>query len=435
MILVKAHAILDSKCDGEDMAELTQTPGANRLHIGIFGKTNSGKSSFINAFTGQEVSIVSEVKGTTTDPVSKSMEIYPLGPCVLIDTAGFDDASELGATRLEKTKKSADKCDIAVLMIAADDALDFEAEQQWMEELSKNKIPFVILINKADLGEERAVEVKQIVSERFSAIYNKRNDAKPGAFNANEPIIISAALGRGMDEVKAALARLVPEDFGLRSITEGLVNEGDSVLLVMPQDIQAPKGRLILPQVQTIRELLDKKALVSCVTTDQLLPMLDTYKIPPKLIITDSQVFSYVYEHKPEGSLLTSFSVLMAAQKGDIDYFVQSANAIAALTEQSKVCIAECCTHAPLEEDIGRVKIPRMLRAKIGEGLTIDIKSGTDFPEDPSEYDLIIQCGSCMFNRKYVMSRVEKAKEKSTPMTNYGVTIAYLSGILDKIEY
>lgn len=418
------------------MNSLQDTPSANRLHIGIFGRTNSGKSSFINAFTGQEVSIVSEVSGTTTDPVKKVMEINPLGPCVLIDTAGFDDVSELGLARVDKTKKSLTACDVAVLIISAEQKdNDFKAEQEWMLELANNKIPFVILVNKCDLNPARAEEIKQLLQNEFADIYNRRQDAKPGTFNANEPILISALNGDGISEVKSALARLLPESFGASSITGELVKEGDSVLLVMPQDIQAPKGRLILPQVQTLRELLDKKCLVYSVTTDQLDHMLLSMKEPPKLIITDSQVFKTVYERKPKESLLTSFSVLMAAQKGDIQYFVESAKAIEALTESSHVLIAESCTHAPMEEDIGRVKIPRMLRNRVGEKLVVDVVSGTDFPENLADYDLIIHCGACMFNRKYVLSRVRRAQEQQVPMTNYGVTIAYLSGILDKIVY
>ena len=227
----------------------------------------------------------------------------------------------------------------------------------------------------------------------------------------------------------------MPDDYGEETITGALVEEGDLVLLVMPQDIQAPKGRLILPQVQTIRDLLDHKCLVMSCTTDKLEDTLAALARPPKLIITDSQVFRTVYDKKPQESLLTSFSVLFAEYKGDFAYYKESAAAISSLTEESKVLIAECCTHAPLKEDIGREKIPNMLRKRIGAGLTVDIVSGTDFPKDLSNYDLIIQCGACMFNKKYVMTRIERAKDQKVPMSNYGVVIAYLSGILDKISY
>ena len=227
----------------------------------------------------------------------------------------------------------------------------------------------------------------------------------------------------------------MPDDYGEETITGALVEEGDLVLLVMPQDIQVPKGRLILPQVQTIRDLLDHKCLVMSCTTDKLGDTLAALARPPKLIITDSQVFRTVYDKKPQESLLTSFSVLFAEYKGDFAYYKESAAAISSLTEESKVLIAECCTHAPLKEDIGREKLPNMLRKRIGAGLTVDIVSGTDFPKDLSNYDLIIQCGACMFNKKYVMTRIERAKEQKVPMSNYGVAIAYLSGILDKISY
>lgn len=407
------------------MAALNQTPSANRLHIGVYGRTNSGKSSFINAFTGQEVSIVSEVSGTTTDPVYRAMEIAPLGPCVFVDTAGFDDVSELGAVRVEKTRFAAEKTDIAVIILSAEEfaAGDekksfpecFPKEADWFRFFREKKTPVLFLVNKSDLAP----------AEAFVAWLKKETGA--------EALSISAQKKQGMDAVKAALVRLLPEDYDAETITGNLVSEDDLVLLVMPQDIQAPKGRLILPQVQTIRELLDKKCLVMSVTTDKLTTVLPLLVKPPKLIITDSQVFGYVYEHKPKESMLTSFSVLFAAYKGDLPYYVASAKAIDALTEQSKVLIAECCTHAPLAEDIGRVKIPRLLRKRAGEGLTVDMKSGTDFPEDLSSYDLIIQCGACMFNRKYVLSRIDRAKTQQIPMTNYGVTIAHLTGILSRI--
>lgn len=245
---------------------------------------------------------------------------------------------------------------------------------------------------------------------------------------------VSAKTGEGMEALKEALIRKLPENYGSRLITGTLVGREDLVLLVMPQDIQAPKGRLILPQVQTLRELLDKKCLVMSVTTDQLIPALAVLKKAPKLIITDSQVFGYVYENKPAESMLTSFSVLFAAYKGDLPYYVEGAEHIDALNAHSRILIAECCTHAPLKEDIGREKIPRMLRKRFGESLAVDIVSGTDFPKDLSGYDLIIQCGACMFNRKYVMSRIGHAREQGVPMTNYGVTIAHLTGILDKIS-
>lgn len=412
---------------------LNDTPSANRLHIGVFGKTNSGKSSLINAFTGQEVSIASDVAGTTTDPVYKAMEIHPLGACTIIDTAGFDDESELGAKRVEKTRLAAEKTDVAVIVFAADgidkkeevDQLQemdsktmekhFAQELKWYHFFKEKNTPVLLIINKADLGDAKALQ-KFLVKE------------------TNEhPLVVSAAKNEGIDRIKEALARKVPENFGERLITGTLVGEEDLVMLVMPQDIQAPKGRLILPQVQTTRELLDKKCLIMSVTTDKFVAAVKQLVQPPKLIITDSQVFSYVYENKPKESMLTSFSVLFAAYKGDLPYYVEGAKQMDSLTEQSRVLIAECCTHAPLQEDIGRVKIPRMLKKRFGEGITVDHVSGTDFPEDLSGYDLIIQCGACMFNRKYVLSRIDRAKEQRIPMTNYGVTIAHLTGILPHV--
>lgn len=407
---------------------LNETPSSNRLHIGIFGKTNSGKSAFINAFTGQEVSIVADVSGTTTDPVYKAMEVHPLGPCTIIDTAGFDDETELGAKRLEKTKLAAEKTELAVILFAGerqtacagkadgDMKFDMEEELYWYHFFKEKKTPVLLVVNKADIR----TDAKELLAQ----IKKKTGE---------DVLLVSAKTGEGMEQVKEALTRKIPENYGSQLITGSLVGEGDLVLLVMPQDIQAPKGRLILPQVQTMRELLDKKCLVMSVTTDKLVPVLQVLNQPPKLIITDSQVFGYVYEHKPPESMLTSFSVLFAAYKGDLPYYVEGAKRIDALTADSKVLIAECCTHAPLSEDIGRVKIPRMLKKRFGESLTVDIISGTDFPQNLSGYDLIIQCGACMFNRKYVISRIDRAREQAVPMTNYGVTIAHLTGILDKI--
>ncbi len=397
------------------MSTLNETPGSVRLHIGVFGKTNSGKSSFVNAFTGQQVSITADVAGTTTDAVSKPMEIQPLGACVIIDTAGFDDESVLGKSRVEKTRLAAEKSDIGVILF---DSMDMEAELDWLRYFREKKTPVLPVVTKSDSRDEGALR-------QLCDAVNKETGAAP--------VVVSAATGEGMEAVREALARLVPEDFDARLITGSLVGADDVVMLVMPQDIQAPKGRLILPQVQTIRELLDKKCIVISVTADKMEEGLRRLASPPKLIITDSQAFGFVYERKPRESMLTSFSVLFAAYKGDLPYYMEGAGAIDTLTEHSKVLIAECCTHAPLSEDIGRVKIPRMLRKRFGQGLTVEHKSGTDFPADLSAYDLVIQCGACMFNRKYVLSRVERARAQGVPMTNYGVTIAHLTGILDKV--
>lgn len=405
------------------MTTLNETPSSNRLHIGIFGRTNSGKSSLINAFTGQKVSIVADQAGTTTDPVYKPMEINPLGACVMIDTAGFADDSTLGESRLEKTRLAAEKSEIAIIVIAPEEIGQnisfreaFPEEYEWYRIFAEKKTPVLFVINKADIYAGAAALAKAIARE-----------------TGEEALAVSALTGEGISGVKEALTRLLPEGYGERYITGSLAAEDDLVLLVMPQDIQAPKGRLILPQVQTLRELLDKKCLVMSVTTDKLTTVLPLLTKPPRLIITDSQVFDYVYQHKPAESMLTSFSVLFAAYKGDISYYIEGAKAIDSLTEHSKVLIAECCTHAPLSEDIGRVKIPRMLKKRFGENIQITLVSGTDYPEALSDYDLIIQCGACMFNRKYVLSRIDRAKKQRAPMTNYGVTIAHLTGILDQV--
>ena len=392
---------------------LTNTPSANRLHIAIFGKRNSGKSSLINAITGQEIALVSDVAGTTTDPVYKAMEIHGIGPCMLIDTAGFDDTGRLGEQRVEKTRQAMDKTDVAIVLFG-DCYTDHE--QRWIEELNKRKIPVIAVINKGDLL-ENIPEISQHVWEKFGL----------------KPIVTSALSRSGIRELIDQLIRALPEDFEQKSITAHLVHKDDVVLLVMPQDIQAPKGRLILPQVQTIRDLLDNKCVVVSTTTDELDTALVALAKPPALIITDSQAFSTVYSKKPPESRLTSFSVLFAAYKGDLAEFVQGAAAIGSLTEHSRVLIAEACTHAPLQEDIGRVKIPRALRKRFGEGLRVDLVSGPDFPDDLTPYDLVIHCGACMFNRKHVLTRVELAREQKVPITNYGVALAYLTGILDKI--
>lgn len=392
---------------------LTNTPSANRLHIAIFGKRNSGKSSLINAITGQEIALVSDVAGTTTDPVYKAMEIHGIGPCMLIDTAGFDDTGKLGEQRVEKTRQAMDKTDVAIVLFG-DCYTDYE--QRWIEELNKRKIPVIAVINKGDIL-ENIPEISQHVWEKFGL----------------KPIVTSALSHSGIRELIDQLIRALPEDFEQKSITAHLVHKDDVVLLVMPQDIQAPKGRLILPQVQTIRDLLDNKCVVVSTTTDELNTALAALAKPPSLIITDSQAFSTVYSKKPPESKLTSFSVLFAAYKGDLAEFVQGAAAIGSLTEHSRVLIAEACTHAPLQEDIGRVKIPRALRKRFGEGLQVDLVSGPDFPHDLTPYDLVIHCGACMFNRKHVLTRVELAREQKVPITNYGVALAYLTGILDKI--
>ncbi len=407
------------------MGELNTTPNANRLHIGVFGKTNSGKSSLVNLLTGQGTSIVSEIAGTTTDVVYKAMEINPLGPCVIMDTAGLEDETALGAQRLEKTKLAMEKTDLAIVVFAAIKGnKDIASELNLAETFCQKNIPVLCVINVFDGNVEAAEAVSSVLE-----------DKSQGRMLKIAAMDCSQGSPEGIEQLREILSQLVPESYDTEYITRQLVSEEDVVLLVMPQDIQAPKRRLILPQVQTIRELLDRKCIVVCATTDKFELALSQLKSPPKLIITDSQVFKYVYEHKPEGSMLTSFSVLFAAYKGDLPYYIEGAHHIDSLTDSSRVLIAECCTHAPLKEDIGREKIPALLRKRFGAGIQVDVVSGTDFPENVADYDLIIQCGGCMFNRQYVMARIDKARSKKVPMTNYGITIAHLTGILDKISY
>ena len=391
-----------------------RAPQSERLHIALFGRRNAGKSSLINALTGQQVALVSDVPGTTTDPVSKSMEILPLGPCVLIDTAGFDDSGQVGNLRTERTREVIKQTDIAILVT---DGASLDDEVAWATMLKQANVPYVTVLNKVDLMTELPSILLDTIAKRLGS----------------EVIAVSALKGTGLDLLRQTLASLVPED-EKQSLTGNLAHSGDTVLLVMPQDPQAPKGRLILPQVQTLRDLMDKRCTAICCTTDDIDCTLAALREPPRLIITDSQVFDIVEKKKPEGSLLTSFSVLMAAHKGDIRFFVRSAMAIDRLTEQSRVLIAEACTHAPLAEDIGRVKIPRILRQRVGEGLQIDIVAGKDFPEDVTSYDLVIHCGACMFNRKFMLSRVMQCRRQGTPMTNYGIAIAHLKGILGKVS-
>lgn len=396
------------------MTDLNSTPSSNRLHIAVFGKRNSGKSSLINALVGQDIALVSAVAGTTTDPVIKAMELAPLGACVLIDTAGFDDEGELGLMRVDKTRQVLDKTDLAII-VCRDGAASLETD--WANTLRAKKIPFIATISQCDRQANPDALAEQV-----------RQALKA------DVILTSSKDGTGIDELKAALVRLIPEDFAAQSIVGHLVDDGDTVLLVMPQDIQAPKGRLILPQVQTIRDLLDNKCVVISSTFDKMDAALSALAKPPKLIITDSQVFPGVYAKKPEESLLTSFSVLFARHKGDIEEFVRGAAAIDALKPGDKVLIAEACAHDPKDGDIGRVKIPALLRKKVGDGLVIDTVAGAGFNRDLSEYALIIHCGACMFNRTLVLSRVSASKQAGVPMTNYGIAIAKLTGILDKIQ-
>ncbi|MGM9940543.1 MAG: [FeFe] hydrogenase H-cluster maturation GTPase HydF [Bulleidia sp.] len=389
---------------------------ALRTHIGFFGRMNAGKSSLINAFTSQHVSIVSDTAGTTADTVKKPMEIHGIGPCVLLDTAGFDDEGDVGALRARASYASIDGCDLAVLVMKDPD--DTTAEQQWLKEIRNRTIPVCGVLTHCETMDEETVQ------ETVSDMEQKLGIAV---------LPVSCMTGYGMDAFREHLISMAKGIAKPRKVLDGLVRAGDVVMLVMPQDPQAPEGRLIQPEVQTIRDALDHDCITICVTPDRIIDTLAKLKETPDLVITDSQVFRQVYDTIPHGTRLTGFSVLMAAMKGDIRYLAESAKVIETLNENSRVLIAEACSHAPMEEDIGRIKIPRMLRKKAGEGLRVDITAGKDFTDHPEQYDLIIQCGGCMFNRRYMMSRIDQAKRLGVPMSNYGIVIAYLQGILDHV--
>lgn len=394
---------------------MNTTPQSLRTHVGFFGRCNVGKSSLINALAGQSISIVSDVAGTTTDAVVKSMELGALGATVIIDTAGIDDSSTLGDKRREQTLRAARRCDMAVVVCGATE--DYALEKEWMERFVEQRTPVLVVLGKSDMlidPEERASRVESALGIR--------------------PLVVSAIKGDGVAALIDALVALRPKSGQEElTITGGLVEQGDVVVMVMPQDGSAPKGRLILPQVQTLRELLDRHATALCCQPEELESTLERLAAPPKLIITDSQAFGYVAPRVPKGVMLTSFSVLMACYKGDGATFVQGAAQIDRLAENSRVLIAEACTHAPAGEDIGRVKLPAMLRRRVGEGLRVDVVGGADFPEDVSAYDLVIHCGACMFTRAHVLSRLAQCELQGVPMTNYGIAIAYLQGILDKV--
>ncbi len=390
---------------------MNTTPNASRLHIAIYGRQNSGKSSLINAITGEDTSVVSPMGGTTTDSVARAMELHGVGAVLWIDTPGFDDGGcEVGDKRVERTRRTIERTDIALLL--CDDVDDLSAEQEWFDELQRLKIPVVTVVSKMDLRGDVSQLVERI-EQRF----------------AQTPLLLSPMQGVDIEAIREIILRNISPDYQPRLITAGLAERGDVVVMVMPQDPQAPKGRLILPQVQTLRELLDLGATAICTTTEGLAGALTTLAAAPKLVITDSQHFHRVADLTPPEALLTSFSILMAGYKGDIAAFVEGAKVIDTLTPTSRVLIAEACAHAPIGEDIGRVQLPRMLRSRFGEELVIDVVSGRNFPADLTPYSLIIHCGACMFNRKYMLHRVSQAAAAGVPITNYGVAIAHLQGL------
>lgn len=382
-----------------------------RLHIGVFGRTNVGKSSLLNKITNQEVSIVSDIAGTTTDVVEKSMELLPVGPVTFLDTAGLDDETELSGQRIEKTMKVVNRIDVAVVVCDFNGIGKFENDL--IEKFKELKIPYLVVVNKCDLAPKSFhIDLK---SELSNIIYT--------SVKKDDKIVF---------KFKEALVNLLPEDFvNSPKIVGDLVPAKSTVILVIPIDKEAPKGRIILPQVQTLRDLLDNNCLSYVVKESELKDALDNLKTPPALVVTDSQAFKKVSEIVPENVSLTSFSILFARLKGDLDEFVNGARAIENLKDGDMVLILESCTHHAIEDDIGRVKIPNLLRKKTGKNLVIHNYAGHDFP-DIKDYKLIIHCGACMTNRREVLSRVLIANQNNVPITNYGVAISYCLGILPR---
>ena len=398
---------------------MINTPKSNRLHISFFGKTNVGKSSLVNSLTNQSISVVSNIPGTTTDPVTKSMELLPLGPVVIVDTAGLNDTSELGKLRIQKSKEVIEKTDLAILVIAPDignnyiDFKDISLEQMWINQLKKRNIPILGVINKID-----------ILFDEYQLLNNKLLK------QLNIPFICTSTKRKDTIEIlKQNIVNYAPFDFEQPTIIGDIVSSKSLVLLVAPQDIQAPKGRLILPQVQIIRDLLDNNTIVITVKDTELISTLNVLNKKPDLVITDSQKFKYVNKILPKDIPLTSFSILMARYKGDLSILVEGAKTLDKLMPNDKILIAEACTHHALKGDIAREQLPKLLKTKYKNIEIVNI-SGCDYPSNLKEYKLIIQCGSCMFTRKQVMNRLIKAKANNVPITNFGIALSYLNNIL-----
>jgi [FeFe] hydrogenase H-cluster maturation GTPase HydF len=391
---------------------LNETPRGSRLHIAIFGRRNAGKSSLINALTNQNIAIVSDVPGTTTDPVYKSMEILPIGPVVLIDTAGIDDVGDLGALRIQKALSVLAKTDLLLLVVDPSHGTDAHEEEVLLK-ANENHVPVIIVVNKRDLYP--GFDVRELGS-RF-----------------NLPVVpVSALTKEGIHELKMTMIRQAPKDWVSPTILGDLISPGDTVVLVVPIDLSAPKGRLILPQVQTIRDILDNDAITLVVKERELKSALQNLKEKPRLVVTDSQAFLKVAADTPKDVMMTSFSILFARYKGDLRALAEGARAIEDLVPGDKVLIAEACTHHRVEDDIGTVKIPRWLRQIVGGALDFTWASGNELPEDVTEYKLIVHCGACMINRKEMLHRLMATQEKGVPMVNYGVLIAYVHGILKR---
>lgn len=410
---------------------MEQTPKANRVHIGFFGRCNAGKSTLINMLTDQPVSLVSEVAGTTTDPVSKSMEILPLGPVVITDTAGIDDTTELGALRMEKTEEVVKKINLAVYVLRADEEPTAD-DMHWLGLLKQNNVPIALFINEinAEIDQENDKE-NNIENKTDASTYVETHKGL-----SDLATVIGSADFTSQDkrlELLDLLGGLTPLDVeGDQTLLQGLVEEGDTIILVCPIDSAAPKGRLILPQVQTIREILDYKGLALVCQTEELPAMINSLKYPPKMVICDSQAFDRVDELTPSTIPLTSFSILMARFKGKLQDLVAGVEAIKNLKAGSKVLISEGCTHRRQCDDIGTVKIPNLLKKQGHTDLQLEFTSGGAFPKDVSQYDLIIHCGACMLTRREVLRRIECAVVQGTPIVNYGVLIAALHDILER---
>lgn len=396
---------------------MIETPRGNRVHIAIFGRTNAGKSSLINCITNQKISLVSDVKGTTTDPVYKAMELLPIGPVVFIDTAGIDDISAIGSLRIEKTMEVLDKMDIAIFVVSAETILEdetFSFEEEWIKKIKDKRKPFVAVLNKIDTVEDR---------EKF-----KKKTAEAEKKLGIKFIQISTENGLNVDILKKEIVEKSPKFIEGEILIGDKIKAGDKILLVAPQDIQAPKGRLILPQVQVLRDILDFGGIPVMTTLDQLDEALKIFNGKPDLVITDSQVFKTVNEKLDRSVPLTSFSIIMARSKGDLKTLYTGAKKINDLKSGDRVLIAEACTHHQLKGDIAREKIPMLLKKKI-PGIIIENCSGKDFPKDLEKYSLVIHCGSCMLNRAETMNRIERCSE----ITNFGLIIAELTGILDRV--
>lgn len=393
--------------------EIMKTLKSNRLHIGIFGKTNVGKSSFLNRITGQDIAIVSDIAGTTTDVIEKSMELLPIGSVNFLDSAGINDDTSLGAQRLEKTLKILNRTDIGVLICDYCGINDYD--ESLIRKFEELNIPYLVIVNKTD--------IEKIADEKLKQIENYTKDILITSTKTDEEIVY---------KFKSMLVKLLPDEFiNTPKIVGDIVPQGSTVVLVIPIDKEAPKGRIILPQVQTLRDLLDSACPVLAVRDTELKDALSNLKNPPFLVITDSQAFKKVDEIVPKDINLTSFSILFARLKGDLSAFIEGAKAIDSLENGDKVLILESCTHHAIEDDIGRVKIPNLLKKKTGKNLIIENIAGYDFP-DVSTYKLIIHCGACMTNRKEVLSRILLANKANVPITNYGITISYCLGILDR---